>query len=68
MSEESDTAELRAEQLARERKEQEQAHTAPPRARRRSTIGVAEKAQYLRQKLDERAESERQAARREDDS
>ncbi len=67
MSEERDTEELRAQQLARERKEQERARSASAEDEAAQHERRAEKAHYLRGKLDERAESEREAAENEND-
>ena len=52
------TEELRLEQLARERTEREQAGAASEPAEERAHRRRAERAAYLKEKLDERAESE----------
>ena len=61
MHPEHDTEELRIKQLARERAERELADTAPEEAETAKHQRRADKASYLREKLDERAESEREA-------
>jgi hypothetical protein len=61
MSEERDTQELRAEQLAREMDEAERARHAPAEEEAAQHERRSEKAHYLRQKLEERADSEREA-------
>jgi hypothetical protein len=59
---EPDTEELRAEQLARELQERRQAAASPLDEDSAQHERRAEKAQYLREKLADRAESEREAA------
>ena len=58
------TEELRRSQLEREAKEREAAEQAPDDTAEHH-IARADKAAYLRQKLEERARAERQASRRE---
>ena len=53
-----DTDELRAEQLRREREARLRAADADERAEERTEERRAERAAYLKEKLDERAESE----------
>ena len=67
MPEERDTELLRAEQLTRELEEQARARSAPGDDEAAQHERRAEKAHYLRQKLDERAAAEREAAEAEDD-
>jgi hypothetical protein len=67
MSEDRDTEQLRAEQLAREMKERESARSTSAEDEAAQHARRADKARYLRGKLDERAESEREAAETEDD-
>ena len=52
------TEELRIEQVKRERSEREQADEAPEVAESRTHRRRAERAAYLKRKLDERARSE----------
>jgi hypothetical protein len=52
------TEELRLEQIQRERAERQQAGEAPEPAEERAHARRAERAAYLREKLDERARSE----------
>ena len=56
-----DTEELRATQLDRERAERERAATAHDEDEAAQHERRAEKAKYLQEKLEERAESEREA-------
>jgi hypothetical protein len=56
------TEELRIEQLARERTERKLAEDAPQDEETAQHTRRAEKARYLKEKLDERAESERESA------
>jgi hypothetical protein len=56
--EDPDTKELRAEQLARERAERELAQDAPKDEETAQHKRRADKARYLREKLEERAEAE----------
>ncbi len=56
------TQELRRDQLRRERAEQERAEQAPTEEGTDQHQARAAKAAYLREKLEERAESEREAA------
>lgn len=58
------TQELRLDQLRRERAEQENADDAPTEDAAEQHGRRAEKASYLREQLEKRAESEREAARR----
>jgi hypothetical protein len=62
MTEDPDTQELRLEQLRREVEEQERAQKAPDPEEQAQHGRRAEKAQYLREKLEERAAAERRAA------
>lgn len=62
MSEQEDTQELRAEQLAKELAERERAQSAADEEEHAQHARRADKASYLRAKLDDRAESEREAA------
>jgi hypothetical protein len=52
------TEELRVEQIQRERAEREQAHESPEAAEEKTHRRRAERAAYLKEKLDERAKSE----------
>ena len=52
------TEELRLEQIERERSEREQAREAPESAEERTHRRRADRAAYLKSKLDERARSE----------
>lgn len=52
------TEELRIEQIQRERKERAQADEAPEPAEEKTHSRRAERAAYLKSKLDERAKSE----------
>lgn len=61
MSEEPDTEELRRAQARRVREELELAQSSAEEEEESQHERRAEKADYLRQKLEERAESERQA-------
>ena len=64
MSEEDpDTKELRAVQARRVREELAQAQVAADEEEQSQHARRADKAEYLRQKLEERAESERQTGR-----
>jgi hypothetical protein len=56
------TETLRLEQLQRERDERERAAQAPTEAEQRAAARRAEKAAYLREKLDEQAEHPDDAA------
>jgi hypothetical protein len=60
MEHEPDTQELKAAQAQREDAEREQARAAPDEQETAQHERRAEKARYLRQKLEERAESERE--------
>jgi hypothetical protein len=60
MEEERHTEEMREEQLRREETEREQAGTASHERELAQHKRRAEKARYLRQKLEERARSERE--------
>ncbi len=60
-TDEPSTEELQAEQLARELAERRSADTAPVEEENAQHARRAEKAAYLREKLAERAESEREA-------
>jgi hypothetical protein len=60
MSEEPETRELKQAQTRREAQEQELARRAPDEQETAQHERRAEKARYLREKLDERAESERE--------
>lgn len=55
------TEELRIDQLVREREEREQAEAAPLADEAEQHDRRADKAAYLREKLEERAEAEREA-------
>ncbi len=59
--EDPDTKELRLEQARRVREELERAQEAPDAEEEMQHARRADKAEYLRQKLEERAESEREA-------
>ncbi len=59
MAEEPDTEQLRAEQLKRELEERKAAEAAPVEEETAQHDRRAEKARYLREKLEKRAESER---------
>ena len=59
MTAEEDTGELRAAQAQRERAEREMAQRAEEETEERAHARRAEKAAYLREKLEEREESER---------
>ena len=60
------TQELRLDQVARERAEQESAKDAPTDEVAEQHGRRAEKASYLREKLEKRAEAEREASRKDD--
>jgi hypothetical protein len=60
MAKEHQTEELKLEQLRREVEEQRRASTAPDEDESAAHERRAEKARYLRQKLEERAKSERE--------
>lgn len=60
MEEEPTTQELRLEQLRREQQERDEAGRAPQEEDTAQHERRADKAAYLREKLDERAESERE--------
>jgi hypothetical protein len=60
MPEDPETEELQVDQLKRELAERQAAETAPP-AEEAQHERRAEKARYLRQRLEERAESERES-------
>jgi hypothetical protein len=62
MHEDPDTEELLSKQLAREFAERELAEVAPEEEETLEHKRRADKARYLREKLDERAQSERDAA------
>jgi hypothetical protein len=62
MSEEPSTEELKAEQLKRELANRQAAESAPQDEETAQHERRAEKAHYLREKLNERAESEREVA------
>ena len=61
MEEDPTTQELRLEQLQREQAEREEAGDAPSEEEAEQHGRRAEKAEYLREKLEERAESERES-------
>jgi hypothetical protein len=61
------TQELRLDQLRRERAEQESEGDAPTEDAAEQHGRRAEKASYLREQLEKRAEAEREAARRDKD-
>lgn len=61
MTEEPETEELREAQLEREEAESEQAASAPTADEAAQHQRRADKAAYLREKLEERAQSEREA-------
>jgi hypothetical protein len=63
VDEKRDTPELKTEQLAREREERRRAQTAPEDGETAQHERRADKAAYLRHRLEERAESERKAGR-----
>jgi hypothetical protein len=65
MREDPDTEELLIKQAARESAEREMAETAPEEDESLQHERRAEKARYLREKLDERAQSESEAAEEE---
>jgi hypothetical protein len=65
MREDPDTEELLIKQAARESAEREMAETAPEEDESRQHERRAEKARYLREKLDERAQSESEAGEEE---
>ena len=68
MSEEDPTTqELRLDQLRREAEERDQADSALDEEEAEQHERRAEKASYLRERLEQRAESERQAGRERDD-
>jgi hypothetical protein len=60
MPEDPETEELQVDQLKRELAERQAAETAPP-AEEAQHERRAEKARYLRERLEERAESERES-------
>ncbi len=60
------TQELRLEQIQREREEHANAEQAPTEAGERAAQRRADKAAYLREKLEERAEAEREAGSNDD--
>jgi hypothetical protein len=55
------TEELQVEQIRREREERDQADDATERAEQRTHERRADRAAYLKEKLDERAKSEEEA-------
>ncbi len=61
MAEEPDTEQLRAEQLKREHEERSAAENTSAEEETAQHVRRAEKARYLREKLEERAESERES-------
>jgi hypothetical protein len=61
MTDEPDTEQLRVEQLKRELEERKYAETTSEEDETAQHDRRADKARYLREKLDERAESEREA-------
>ena len=63
MDEDPITQELRVDQLRRERAERDQADEAPTDEAVEQHERRAEKAAYLRERLEERADAERRAAR-----
>ena len=65
MREEPETEELLSQQLAREHAERQMADTAPVEEESLEHKRRAEKARYLREKLDERAQSESEATEEE---
>jgi hypothetical protein len=65
VAEPRDTEELRAEQLARELHEKQRAEAAFEETEEAQHDRRADKARYLGEKLEERAESEREAEKRE---
>ena len=64
MPEDPTTEELRLAQLERERRERREAGAPVPESEAEQHARRAEKADYLRRKLEERAEAERQAGQR----
>ena len=62
MDEDPTTQELRRDQQNRERAERERAAASPSEEAQEHHARRAEKARYLRERLDQRAEAERQAA------
>lgn len=62
MADEQNTEELRALQLEKEAAEVERAETAPDESEAAQHGRRAERAHYLREKLEERARSEREVA------
>jgi hypothetical protein len=62
VSEDPETRELRRAQARRECEERELAHAAVDEEEESQHARRADKAEYLRQKLEERAESEREAS------
>ena len=66
MEEDPTTQELRLDVLRREREERDQAGEAPTDEAADQHERRAEKAGYLRERLEERAEAERRAARQDD--
>ena len=67
MEEDPTTQELRIEQLQRERAEREAAASGATPDDTEQHERRADRASYLREKLEERAEAEREAAREQDD-
>jgi hypothetical protein len=65
MGEDPDTEELLLKQAERESAERQMAETAPEEDETLQHKRRAEKARYLREKLDERAQSESEAAKEE---
>jgi hypothetical protein len=63
MTEDPKTEELKLDQLRREAEEQQRAETAPDEDEAAQHERRAQKAHYLRQKLEERARSERELDR-----
>jgi hypothetical protein len=61
VGEDPETAELRKAQLTREAAERQHAERAPDEDEAATHERRAEKARYLREKLEERAESERES-------
>ena len=66
MEEDPTTEELRIDQLLRERAEREQAAEAPTEEGLGQHARRADKAAYLRERLEERAQAEREAAGEDD--
>jgi hypothetical protein len=66
MDEEQNTEELRALQIEREATEDELARTAPEESEAAQHERRSEKARYLREKLEDRARSEREVAEEDD--